>query len=192
MKTQHTHLRKVPHAALAAIMSLSLVLRSAHAVDPGVVSTSGGSSLTVLDGTTATGGYFLQSGTYNISDVTLQNFSTVGGDGSGGGGGFGGVMFINTGATVTLNNVNFLSNNARGGDGGAVIGGVAVTTGGSLNNLFASGTSAASGAVGFTPNYNLIADVNGANGTKGGDGAISTTGFGGAGGNGADGTGGGG
>lgn len=173
-------------------MSLSLALRPAHAIDPGVVSTSGGSSLTVLDGTTATGGYFLQSGTYNISDVTLQNFSTVGGDGSGGGGGFGGALFINTGAQVTLNNVNFLSNNARGGNGGARdVNDKPITIGGSLNNLFASGTSAASGAVGFQPNYNLIADINGANGTKGGNGANSTTGFGGAGGDGADGTGGG-
>jgi len=185
MKKQHYLLRKVPQAALAAIMSLSLVLRPAFAIDPGIIATSGGSSVSTVDGSSSPGGYFLQSGTYNISDVTLQNFSTVGGNGAGGGGGFGGVMFINTGATVTLNNVNFLSNNARGGNGGVG------TVGGSLNNLYASGTSAAAGAAGFTPNYNLIADINGANGTKGGDGAISTTGFGGAGGNGADGTGGG-
>jgi len=184
MKTHYHLLRKVPQTALAAIMSLSLVLRPAYAVDPGVVSTSGGSSVSVVDGSNSTG-YFLQSGTYNISNVTLQNFSTVGGDGAGGGGGFGGAMFINTGATVTLNNVNFLSNNATGGKGGVG------TAGGSLNNLFNSGTSAVVGAVGFTPTYSLIADINGASGTKGGDGANSTTGFGGAGGNGASGTGGG-
>lgn len=181
MKTHYHLLRKVPQTALAAIMSLSLVLRPAYAVDPGVVSTSGGSSVSVVDGSNSTG-YFLQSGTYNISNVTLQNFSTVGGSGSGGGAGLGGVIFINSGTSVTLNNVNFLSNNVTGGQGG--VGKV----GGSLNNLFNSGgTTVANGVSGSTPDQNIFTDIGGTTGTKGTSGASNLQGFGGVGGNGGNG-----
>jgi hypothetical protein len=190
---KHTHappLKSVLSTALAAILSLSLVLKPAYAVDPtantvmnGGFSLDGGGA--IINGG-STNGYFLESGSLMISNATLQNFSTVGGNGSGGGGGFGGALFINTGASVTLNNVNFLSNNARGGNGG--VGGTAAALGGSLNNLFNSGTSAIAGAIGYTPSYNQAVDINGVSGTKGGDGANSATAFGGAGGNGANGT----
>jgi hypothetical protein len=54
MKTQHPILRKVPHAALAAIMSLSLVLKPAYAADPT--------------------GIFVQTGSnLNLSNLTYQN-----------------------------------------------------------------------------------------------------------------------
>ena len=194
MKTQHTLLRKVPQTALAAIMSLSLALRPAYA-DP--VPTAG----TVLNGSYAVdgygngipgqtingggnAGYFLQSGSLTISNLTLQNFSTHGGDGSGGGAGMGGALFINTGATVTLNNVNFLSNNVQGGSGGVG------QTGGSLNNLFNSGSTAASGTNGYTAPYDPLVDINGASGSKGSNGANAslTAAFGGTGGNGSSGT----
>ncbi len=181
MKTHQHLIRKVPQAALAAILSLSLALRPAYAVDPGVVTTSGGSRVSAVDGSNSTG-YFLQSGTYNISNVTLQNFSTTGGSGSGGGAGLGGVLFINTGASVTLNNVNFLSNNATGGQGGVG------TKGGSLNNLFNSGgTTVANGVSGTTPAQNLFTDIGGTTGTKGTSGASNLLGFGGVGGNGGHG-----
>ncbi|HRH99303.1 MAG TPA: hypothetical protein PLB55_25395, partial [Prosthecobacter sp.] len=114
MKTQQTLLRKLPHAALAAILSLSLVLKPAYAVDPdpgtvlnGAFSLDGANA--IQEGNNANG-FFLQSGSLNLSNLTLQNFNTVGGNGSGGGAGFGGALFINTGTTVELNNVNFLSN----------------------------------------------------------------------------------
>jgi fibronectin-binding autotransporter adhesin len=183
MKTQNTLLRKVPHAALAAILSLSLILRPAYAVTPGEVTTSGGTSLSVLDGNNSTG-YFLQSGIYTISDVTLQNFSTVGGSGSGGGAGLGGVLFINSGATVTLNNVNFLSNNITGGNGGlglngGVLNGVVISSGNGTNG--SGGSNASSGAA-------YVNGGNGGNAYHGASGGNGTTGFGGAGGSGGNGS----
>ncbi len=186
MKTQHTLLRKVPHAALAAIMSLSLVLRPAYAAAPTTNSVLNGSFSydgggTIINGSSSNG-FFLQSGSLTLSNLTLQNFSVHGGDGSGGGAALGGALFINSGTTVTLNNVNFISNNVQGGNGGVGL------TGGSLNNLFNTGSTAASGRGAYTPPYNMLADINGASGTKGGNGTNSSTGFGGAGAAGGDGT----
>lgn len=175
MKTQHTLFRKVSHAALAAIMSLSLVLRPAYAVEPttnsvlnGNFSYDGGG--TIKNGNAANG-YFLQSGTLNLSNVTLQNFAVKGGDGSGGGAGMGGALFINSGASVELNNVNFLSNNAAGGNGGEG------STGGTLNNLFSNTTKAANGSDGrefldtFLGIRIFMNDGNGGNGFHASNGA---------------------
>jgi len=140
MKTQHTLIKKLPQAALAAILSLSLTLKPALAVDPtsGVV-LNGSFSLDgaggIIDGSSANG-YFLRTGDMTLSNVTLQNFAVKGGDGSGGGAGMGGALFINTGTTVELNNVSFLANNAAGGNGGAGV------VGGSLNSLFNTSTAA--------------------------------------------------
>ncbi len=163
-----------------------MVLRPAYAVDPtanivmnGVFSLNGGG--TIINGGSGNG-YFLQSGSLTLNDVTLQNFSVKGGDGSGGGGGVGGALFINSGTTVTLNHVNFLSNNARGGDGGVG------NYGGSLNGLFTSGGAAPAGLDGRTSSHNMLADVNGASGTKGSNGSSSSTAFGGSGGDGSSGT----
>lgn len=152
MKTQTKHTRqsrrkptflnRLPHAALAAVLSMNLAL-PAWAVDPtantvlnGSFSLDGGGG--IIDGNSANG-YFLRTGDMTISNVTLQNFAVKGGDGSGGGAGMGGALFINSGTSVELNNVNFLSNNAAGGNGGVG------TTGGSLNNLFNNATKAANG-----------------------------------------------
>jgi len=195
MKTNTTHTRKsrrkpsflnrLPHAALTAILSLHLTLPS-WAVEPttggvldGNFSLDGGGS--IINGNSANG-YFLKSGSMTLSNLTLQNFAVKGGDGSGGGGGFGGALFINSGTTVTLDNVNFLSNNARGGDGGVG------NYGGSLNGLFTSGGAAPAGLNGRTSSHNMLADVNGASGTKGSNGGSSSTVFGGSGGNGSNGT----
>lgn len=173
-------------------MSLTLALKPAYAVDAttGGILNGGGATTytldggpggTIIDGSSA-GGFFLQSGNLNLSNLTLQNFSVHGGDGSGGGAALGGALFINSGSVVTLNNVNFISNNVQGGNGGVGV------TGGSLNNLFNSGSTAASGSGGYTPPYDMLADINGASGTKGGNGANSSSGFGGAGGSGSSGT----
>jgi fibronectin-binding autotransporter adhesin len=190
MKTQQTLLRKLPHAALAAILSLSLVLKPAYAVDPDPGTVLNGTFS--LDGANATqegnnaNGFFLQSGSLNLSNLTLQNFNTVGGNGSGGGAGFGGALFINTGTTVELNNVNFLSNNAVGGNGGVG------TLGGTLNNLFTPTSNGTNGA-GGNDAPSTAAYVNGGNGGNGFNGAFggnATAGFGGNGGNGGNGSGG--
>jgi fibronectin-binding autotransporter adhesin len=187
MKTQHNLLRKVPHAALAAIMSLSLILRPAYAVDSGVVLTGSNTidnSGAIIDGNSMNG-YFLKSGSLNISNATLQNFKTIGGDGSGGGAGFGGAIFINSGASVTLNNVNFLANQAVGGNGG--VGLVGGTLNGGNTTPVLTGPTATNGANGYTPNQTTFTDIGGTTGTKGYNGANSLVGFGGAGGAGGNG-----
>ena len=52
--------------------------------------------------------------------TVYTNYSTVGGLGSGGGGGLGGVFFVDSGASLTLQNVSFIGNTATGGQGGGV------------------------------------------------------------------------
>lgn len=53
------------------------------------------------------------------SDAVYTNFYTEGGAGSGGGAGLGGVFFVDSGATLHLNNVSFLHNVVKGGEGGS-------------------------------------------------------------------------
>lgn len=66
-----------------------------------------------------------QSGSKNLTvgdDNTVTvftNFYTRGGAGSGGGGGLGGVFFIDNDQSLTLTNVQFVSNTAKGGKGGS-------------------------------------------------------------------------
>ncbi len=64
-----------------------------------------------------------------LSNMTLQNFTAKGGDGGGGGMGAGGGLFINQNADVTLGNVNFISNRAIGGAGGAAGAGIISSVG---------------------------------------------------------------
>ncbi|MCB1275496.1 autotransporter-associated beta strand repeat-containing protein [Prosthecobacter sp.] len=199
MKTLTSHIRKtrrkptflnrLPHAALTAILSLNLAL-PAWAVDPTAGTVLDGSFVLdgaggIIDGSSANG-YFLHTGDMTISNVTLQNFNTVGGSGSGGGAGFGGALFINNGTNVELNNVSFLSNNAVGGQGGVG------TLGGTLNNLFTPTSNGSNGANGSDA-PSTAAYVNGGNGGNGFNGAFggnATAGFGGNGGNGGNGSGG--
>jgi autotransporter-associated beta strand protein len=135
---------------------------------------------TVINGAGGSG-YFVESGSLNISDAILTNFSTVGGNGSGGGAGLGGAIFVNSGATVTLTNVDILGNTAKGGTGGIGL------TGGTLNNHFSGGTTGLAGNQGYTPIQSSYTDIGGTTGTKGYNGAFSATGFGGNGGIGGNG-----
>jgi autotransporter-associated beta strand protein len=134
----------------------------------------GGESINGNGGT----GYFVKSGTLTINDATLTNFSTKGGDGSGGGAGLGGAVFVNSGATLILNNVDFGGNTATGGKGGVG------DAGGSLNNLFNNGSSVSQAGSGYTPEQTSFTDIEGTTGTKGANGSFNTNGIGGAGGNG--------
>ena len=120
----------------------------------------------VVSGASGNSEFFVKSGTTSISNATLTDFSVTGGAGSGGGAGLGGALFVNTGATVILNNVNFISNTATGGEGG--VGSV----GGSLNNLPIDPVTVVSGkgSNGSTPEQYTYTDVNGTTGTKGGNG----------------------
>lgn len=167
-------------ACLTAICSIVMSLSSPGAnpiIDGGspVVTGNGG----VIDGNEQTG-YFVKSGSLTITNATLQNFTTTGGTGSGGGAGLGGAVFVNSGATVTLNNVNFTGNTVIGGTGGVG------TAGGSLNNLFNS-SSIGQAASGYTPNGTDFTDIGGTTGTKGMNGAGNATGIGATGGNGGNG-----
>ncbi len=112
------------------------------------------------------GGYMAMSGNISFSNGTLSNFIARGGDGAGGGAGMGGALFVNSGATVTLNSVNFVSNIAQGGTGGIV----GATAGGTLNGLIL-GAAGSAGQSGTTPVNDplLLGDGNG-NGLPGFDG----------------------
>lgn len=131
-------------------------------------------------------GYFVQSGTLNIQNVTLRNFKTMGGTGSGGGAGLGGALFVNDGATVNIDNVNFNANTAVGGNGGVG------DTGGKLNNLLLATSSGADGNNGDnSPSATAVQNGgngrNGYNAANGGDAIAGFGGFGGTGGTGDDG-----
>ncbi len=82
---------------------------------------SGGFSSDAADmiGITADGVIQGTMGDYSISDKIFTNFTTQGGAGSGGGGGLGGVVFVNSDVSLTLNNVDFTRNTAIGGTGGS-------------------------------------------------------------------------
>jgi autotransporter-associated beta strand protein len=75
---------------------------------------------TVVDGG-GNSGCMIGVSTCNLqrSDATYTNFYTQGGAGSGGGAGLGGVFFVNSGASLSLNNVSFLHNVVKGGEGGS-------------------------------------------------------------------------
>lgn len=170
------------HAVLIALSSLVLATSGAHAAG-GIVAGSQTVSDQKIDGQQSNG-YFVQSGSLNISNSTLANFTTTGGTGSGGGGGMGGAIFINDGASVVLDNVKFSGNTAVGGKGG--VGSV----GGSLNNLFGTGAPGATGSAGDDADGGA-AYVNGGNGMggyNGGDGKNGVIGIGGVGGAGGSGS----
>lgn len=86
--------------------------------------TINGSGITI-DGASSYQGFQAASGTSVISNVTIQNTLSKGGNGgsgySGGGGavGGGGALYVHGGATVTLEASSLSSNVARGGDGGS-------------------------------------------------------------------------
>ena len=80
-----------------------------------------GVSITSIPGNAANaGGYELMTGTATIDAAggSFTNFDTVGSEGSGGGAGLGGVFFVNTGASLTIKDANFIGNTAKGGEGG--------------------------------------------------------------------------
>ena len=84
-----------------------------------------------IDGNNAHRIFFVRAGTVQISNFNVENGSARGGAGGlGGGGGLGagGGLFVNDGANVTLQNVDFDQNSAVGGNGG-----------GSVNMVFGGG-----------------------------------------------------
>ena len=71
-----------------------------------------------LNGARSHRGLFVLTGTVSIESLTIADTLAKGGNGGGNGGagmGAGGALFVNTGANVTLKNVLFSGNAARGG-----------------------------------------------------------------------------
>lgn len=184
-------------ALLAGVMPLTTSLAIEFANNDQSIQT-GGSISKDLDGIydgNLFGGFFVYNGALTLSNGTLTNFSTKGGDGSGGGAGLGGAIFVNAGATVTLNNVNLSNNAAVGGNALALDSNGRV--GGSLNNRFNSNGAEATGKQGsdasdgtsWLNNQNGLNGYNGLDGANAGAGSLTIGGVGGRGGNGANGSG---
>ncbi|MGJ4953912.1 VCBS domain-containing protein [Bradyrhizobium sp. HKCCYLS20291] len=92
----------------------------------------------VIDGGNSFGGFYLRSGNASFSDLTMQHmvergqdggfgvygyrYGTAKGGGGGGGLGAGGALFIGSGASATIRDVNVVSNSAIGGNGGDAVG----------------------------------------------------------------------
>ncbi len=105
--------------------------------------------------------FFVDSGTVNISNLTISNGLAAGGNGgvgrAGGGLGAGGGLFVNTNAVVSVADVVFRNNAARGGDGGVDAG---PNVGGGGGGLHGNGGDFGGGGGGY----------NGDGGTDGGGG----------------------
>ncbi|MES2988866.1 MAG: autotransporter-associated beta strand repeat-containing protein [Pseudomonadota bacterium] len=106
-----------------------------------------------LDANHSTRLFFIDAGSKN---VTISNFSAIsnakaqggaGGGGGGGGLGAGGAIFVNAG-NVSVDNVNFLGNEAIGGAGGSVNPSVGGGGGGGLGGSGGSGGQASGGGGG--------------------------------------------
>lgn len=79
-------------------------------------------TVTIIDGEGGKGEMLFEDSLFvgSASEQTVYtNFFTEGGAGSGGGAGLGGVFFVNSGARLYLNNVSFVSNVVKGGEGGS-------------------------------------------------------------------------
>lgn len=130
-----------------------------------------------LSGAGSYQGLFVATGTVSIDSLTLANMKAQGGAGGtahyagGGGMGAGGALFVGSSADVTLTDVSFSSNQARGGAGGTSTGGIGTATGGSLSG---SGSLGGYGAGGFGGGGN----ANASGGFGGGGGAYRSGGFG--------------
>lgn len=81
-----------------------------------------------FDGGGAHRGFLVASGTLTVNDLTLANMKAQGGhggnemEGGGGGMGAGGAIYVRSGASVVINNVELSANGASGGNGGGTIG----------------------------------------------------------------------
>lgn len=106
-------------------LQANIVLNQALPVRSGDITFNGNGH--TIDGNNAYQIFFVQSGTVTLQNISLANGLSKGGlgglsnGGGGGGGGLGagGALFVNSGATVYLQGVNFTTNKAQGGNGGS-------------------------------------------------------------------------
>ncbi len=73
----------------------------------------------VINGNGAYRPFFVESGNVSMQDLTITNAQAHGGNGAGGGMGAGAAVFVDSGANLTIHNVNFSDNAAIGGNGGS-------------------------------------------------------------------------
>ncbi|MGU3495140.1 autotransporter domain-containing protein [Xanthobacteraceae bacterium A53D] len=119
-------------------------------------------------------GLFVQSGTVNITNMTIANTVAQGGKGGdgwgggggGGGAGMGGALFVGNGAHVTVSDLNFQKNSAKGGNGG-------VSTGDTAPGWILPVASTSGGGGGHAP---IGADGGNANGLASGGGGAGNGG----------------
>lgn len=84
---------------------------------------------TTINGGGVNPGFFVYSGDSAITNFTISNCVSLGGNGGDGGAGGGGALgagaglFVNSGTSVTLQNVNFINNISVGGSGGQAVSG---------------------------------------------------------------------
>lgn len=106
-----------------------------------------------------------------LTNLTMQNFNAQGGTGSGGGMGAGGALFVGSNATVTIQNVDFVGNQATGGAGGAIRYGGG---GGMAGNGGQDGGGGGLGGDGFKSGGGGIGGNGGNAGNGGGGGGFGT------------------
>ncbi|WP_338830264.1 Ig-like domain-containing protein [Bradyrhizobium sp. 27S5] len=113
-------------------------------------------------------GFVVVAGKVTFKNLTIVNaVASGGGGGTGGGGGgagLGGGLFVGQNADVTLNNVNFGSNTAKGGNGGAVDPAGGGGGGGGIGADGGSGNGGGGGGGGFGGQDYYGDHGNGANG----------------------------
>jgi fibronectin-binding autotransporter adhesin len=117
--------------ALSALAPAANAQTAPTAVDLDTFFSSAGGNQTVTQANGGTGymiggeengAFFDQTGRGFTGDATgtYTDFYTVGGNGSGGGAGLGGVFFVDIDGDLTMRDVQFTGNVARGGTGGGV------------------------------------------------------------------------
>lgn len=189
------------NAAGVGVQTISIQLSSGQTISLGsdlpmldnatgtIAIQNAGPQMVTIDGQDSHRVFFVASGNVSISELAIVNGAAQGGNGAsgrgGGGGGLGagGALFVNTGATVTVENVAFDGNSATGGSGGA---GGTSNGGGGGGGFGGSGGTAANGGGGgggFAGRGG-----NGANGGGGGGGIAGQGGNGGNAGGGGGGT----
>jgi len=136
--------------------------------------TTGSGTPITLDGNNAVRGLFISlapatSGGVTLSDLTIQNCQNAAGSGSGGGAALGAGLFVREGA-VTISNVDFIHNQAIGGDG-AALGGGWVGGGGMGGNAGTDQSNpslAGSGGGGYSGGGGIVTDPQSQSGSGGG------------------------
>ncbi|MCW2363950.1 MULTISPECIES: autotransporter-associated beta strand repeat-containing protein [Sphingobium] len=111
-------------AGVTALLVAASSAASAQSSDPIIVDGQNGTGKVVSGNAALSGNSNVVGNSVAVGEADRQtvytNFRTEGGAGSGGGAGLGGVFFIDSGATLTLNNVSFANNHVKGGEGGGI------------------------------------------------------------------------